>query len=191
MKNSLKSFAIFSICLTALFFADSADARDKQAKPLLAVNTKKFEFKEGFEKRRKDIVNTLKDNEVTRFQTFLEGLEQSYGLTDIIRGNGPFTVFAPSDKAWDAMPADDRASLFANRKKLHQVLKYMFVKGTYKYDDLKSPTSLKTLEGGSISIQMRRGDLWADKALVTTADVLCTNGVIHVIDTVIMPKLED
>ncbi len=190
LNNEWKIAVKLVTCLSVLILLAAPTSAGEQQPTRLALNTKKFEFKEGFERRTKDILNTLKDNEVTRFRTYLEGLEQSYGLNETLKGNGPYTLFAPSDKAWDAMPADDRASLFANRKKLHQVLSYMIAKGKYKYDDLKTVSSLKSLEGGDINIQIRHGDLWVDNAMVSTTDILCTNGVIHVIDTVIMPKLD-
>lgn len=208
IPGALSLRAISSLILCALFAmtanVSSADAKPVQkesqkesqkssgngSRRLIAAHTKRFEYKEGFERRSKDIVNTLKDNEVARFQTLLEGLEQSYGLDNTLKNNGPFTMFAPTDRAWKAMPADDRMSLFANRKKLQQVLSYMVVKGKYDYNYFKEKRELPTLEGGKVTVEMKYGDVWVDKALVQTADIECSNGIIHVIDTVIMPKLK-
>jgi uncharacterized surface protein with fasciclin (FAS1) repeats len=73
-------------------------------------------MKQGFERKPKDIINTLTDNEVTAFHIFLDGLDQAFSLDDTLKNKGPFTVFAPSDKAFKTIPADDRQSLWANKK---------------------------------------------------------------------------
>lgn len=152
--------------------------------------TKRYTEKEGFERTPKDIVNTLKDNEITQFTTLLDGLEQAFGLDKTLKGKGPFTVFAPSDKAFKTIPGDDVQSLFANKKKLKQVLSYHVIEGSkLSGKALRTMKSIKTLEGHEISFSEKGGSLFVDKALVKISDVPCSNGVIHVIDSVVMPPL--
>ncbi|HEY9712581.1 MAG TPA: fasciclin domain-containing protein [Chroococcales cyanobacterium] len=155
---------------------------------LLAAKTEAFHEKEGFERNRKDIINTLKDNDVTRFATLLDGLNITF-VDKTVKEKGPFTFFAPSDKAFKKMPDDDRRLLWENKDKLKQVLQYMIVKGEFSGKDLRGKSSIETLNGKTARVSVKGGDLYIDHALVTTTDLRCTNGVIHVLDDVIMPPL--
>lgn len=168
-----------------------AESRHDNDKRLLAgaTKTKKFEYKQGFEKRSKDVINTLKDNEVSRFQTMLEALQNSYGFDETLKNTGPFTVFAADDKAWKKIPQDDLQKLFDNKSKLKQILQYQVVEGKLTSDDLAKKESIKTIEGHEIKLKNKDGDQWADEAQITTADIPCTNGILHVVDLVIMPPL--
>lgn len=175
-----------------LLSAINAVCQSVQAKPahkLLAAKTQQFVEKEGFERKEKDVINTLKDNDVAKFSTLLDGYTQAYSLDNTLKGNGPFTIFAPTDKAFRKMPDDDRMSLWANKNKLKQVLQYTVVEGKIKTVDLRKEPKLKTMEGHSISITAKGNDIYADKSLVLTTDIPCSNGVIHILDEVIMPPL--
>jgi uncharacterized surface protein with fasciclin (FAS1) repeats len=156
---------------------------------LIAAKTQQFKEKEGFQRKEKDIINTLKDNDVANFSTLLDGLQQAYELDKTLKNNGPYTIFAPSDKAFQKMPDDDRQSLWANRKKLKQVLQYHIVFGQINSAALRKDPKLKSLEGHSITISTKGGDIYADKSMVTTTDIPCSNGVIHILNEVIMPPL--
>ena len=107
-----KNIQILSLValLSALPFTITQEAKaESEAKPLLiAAKTEQFKMKQGFERKPKDIINTLTDNEVTAFHIFLDGLEQAFSLDNTLKNKGPFTVFAPSDKAFKTIPADDR-----------------------------------------------------------------------------------
>ena len=151
--------------------------------------TKRFHYKEGFERAKKNIINTLKDNEVTRFQTLLEGLDQAYDLDEILKNNGYYTIFAPSDKAFKKVESDDLQRLFADKKRLRQVLSYHIVKGKVDLDTLRKKSSVKSIEGRSIKLTNRFGNIFVENAFLSTADVKCTNGIIHVIDNVILPEM--
>lgn len=155
----------------------------------LAAKTKRFESKEGFERRPKDIINTLKDNEVTRFATLLDGLTQAFNLDNTLKNAGPFTLFAPSDVAFKKIPYEDVQSLWANKKKLKEVLSYHVVEGKYSLSDLKKLKTLKTMEGRELSFSTSGMDVFVDKSQILTGDVPCSNGIIHVIDLVVMPPL--
>lgn len=168
---------------------NSQMANAKQSQRLIASKTQQFVEKEGFERKEKDVVNTLKDNDVAKFSMLLDGFIQAYSLDNTLKNNGPFTIFAPTDKAFRKMPDDDRMSLWANKDKLKQVLQYMVVEGKIKTIDMKKEPRLKTMEGHSIGITTKGNDIYADKSLILTTDIPCSNGVIHVLDEVIMPPL--
>jgi uncharacterized surface protein with fasciclin (FAS1) repeats len=156
---------------------------------LIAARTQQFKEKQGFEREPKDIINTLKNNEITSFHTLLDGLQQAFDLDQALKNKGPYTLFAPSDKAFKKLPAEDVQTLFANKKKLKQVLSYQIVKGQLNANALRSMKSVKTMEGDKINLSTKSGDLYADKSLILTTDIPCSNGIIHVLDEVIMPPL--
>jgi uncharacterized surface protein with fasciclin (FAS1) repeats len=156
---------------------------------LIAAKTDRFTEKEGFERQPKDIINSLKSNEVAPFQTLFDGLQQAFELDKTLKNKGPFTLFAPTDKAFKKMSDDDVAQLFANKKKLKQVLMYHIVPGNFDSKSLREKKKLMTMEGSEITITEHNGNLYADKSLITVTDVPCTNGVMHVLEQVIMPAL--
>ncbi len=147
----------------------------RQNQRLIAAKTQPFVEKAGFERKEKDVINTLKDNDVAKFSTLLDGFIQAYSLDNTLKDNGPFTIFAPTDKAFRKMPDDDRMSLWANKDKLKQVLQYMVVEGKIKTIDLKKEPKLLTKEGHSINITTKGTDIYADKSLILTTDIPCSN----------------
>lgn len=187
MRSSSPKMLLLSLLLLPVLI-DCQPARAEPARKI-AARTEYYEEKEGFERKRLDIINTLKDNEVARFGTLLDGLSQAYDLDKTLKNTGPFTLFAPSDKAFDRMPTDDLQSLFGNKKKLKQVLEYHIVPGKVSSTTLKSKKIFTTVEGHEITITERGKDLYADKALIKVTDLPCTNGMIHVIENVVMPPL--
>ena len=108
------------------------------------------------------------------------------GLTDTLRGAGPFTVFAPSDEAFKAVPAKTMAELAANKELLKSVLTYHVLAGKVSAADTKNG-NLKTVQGANVAIAKAGTFVTVEEAVVTEADVAATNGVIHVIDKVLMP----
>jgi uncharacterized surface protein with fasciclin (FAS1) repeats len=131
-----------------------------------------------------DIVDTAKS--AGSFNTLVTAI-QAAGLVDTLKGKGPFTVFAPTDEAFAKIPKADLDALLANKEKLKAVLTYHVVPGKVMAKDVTSLKSAKTVEGGSITIDTASG-VKVDSATVTKTDIAASNGVIHVIDTVIMPK---
>jgi uncharacterized surface protein with fasciclin (FAS1) repeats len=132
----------------------------------------------------KDIVQTAQDN--GSFNTLVIALKEA-GLVETLKGKGPYTVFAPTDAAFAKIPKDQLDALLKDKAKLTKVLTYHVVPGMVLAKDVK-PGMVKTVEGQSITIKAEGGKVMADTALVTMTDVKADNGVIHVIDTVIMPK---
>ena len=126
-----------------------------------------------------------------QFKTLAAALEAA-GLVDALTGDGPFTVFAPTDEAFAKLPAGTVESLLKpeNKEKLKSILLYHVVPGsvTAKQVMQLNGRTVKTLEGSSIKVTTVHG-VTIDNARVTKTDIHASNGVIHVIDTVLMPKM--
>jgi uncharacterized surface protein with fasciclin (FAS1) repeats len=123
-----------------------------------------------------------------QFKTLAAAL-QAAGLVDTLKGPGPFTVFAPTDDAFKKLPAGTVETLLKpeNKAKLTAILTYHVVAGKVMAADAMKLTTAKTVEGASLKISVAGGTVMIDNAKVTKADIDCTNGVIHVIDSVLMP----
>ncbi len=120
--------------------------------------------------------------------TTLASLLTKAGLVDTLSTGGPFTVFAPTDAAFAKVPKATLDALAANPARLKSVLLYHVVPGRVTAADVVKLDSAKTLEGQSVAIKVADGSVYVDKAKVTTPDVMASNGVIHVIDSVLIPK---
>jgi uncharacterized surface protein with fasciclin (FAS1) repeats len=108
------------------------------------------------------------------------------GLTDTLKGPGPFTVFAPTDAAFNALPKDQLSKIVADKAQLSALLTFHVIPGKVMAKDAGN-APVKTVNGANVNVS-RSGDLVGyDDALVTKADIVATNGVIHVIDKVVMP----
>jgi len=136
------------------------------------------------EKTDQDIVETAVA--AGSFQTLATALEAA-GLVDTLKGEGPFTVFAPTDDAFAKLPAGTVEALLADKEKLTRVLTYHVVPGKVTSAEVVGLSSAKTVEGGELRIDVSKGVRINDAAVVT-ADVMATNGIIHVIDTVLLPQ---
>ena len=132
----------------------------------------------------KDIVETAVG--AGKFNTLVAAVKAA-GLVETLKGPGPFTVFAPSDEAFAKLPKEQLEGLLAKPEQLKAVLLYHVVSGRVMAADVTKLTSAKTMLGQSVKIDMKHG-VKVDGAAVVTPDISCTNGVIHVIDTVILPK---
>lgn len=140
----------------------------------------------AFAMDKKDIVDTAV--EAGSFTTLVAAV-QAAGLVDTLKGDGPFTVFAPTDEAFAALPEGTVEDLLKpeNKDKLTAILTYHVVAGKVMSGDLSNDMMAETVQGGKVSI-MTEGGVTVDGANVVTADIETSNGVIHVIDGVIMPK---
>lgn len=112
------------------------------------------------------------------------------GLAETLKGAGPFTIFAPTNAAFSALPAGTVDGLLKPEKKadLTKILTYHVVAGAVKAADLKDGQKVKTLQGGELLVSIKDGKVKINGANVTAADLSGSNGVIHVIDAVLMPK---
>ena len=131
----------------------------------------------------KDIVDTAVA--AGSFKTLATAL-QAAGLIDTLKGPGPFTVFAPTDAAFAKIPKADLDALLKDKAKLTAVLTYHVVPGRVMAKDVKAG-SVKTVQGGMLTLGTT-GGVTVNNAKVVQADVVASNGVIHVIDTVVLPK---
>lgn len=131
----------------------------------------------------KDIVETAVA--AGQFKTLATAL-QAAGLVDTLKGKGPFTVFAPTDAAFAKIPKAQLDALLADKAKLTAVLTYHVVPGKVMAKDVKAG-KVKTVQGGELTIATA-GGVTVDGAKVIATDVTASNGVIHVIDSVVLPK---
>ncbi len=121
--------------------------------------------------------------------TILEAAVIAAELADDLAGEGPFTVFAPTDAAFDALPAGTVASLLEDPTgALAQILLYHVVAAKALSTDLSDGQMITTMNGDSVTVKIMDGNVYIDDAMVTTADLMADNGVVHVIDAVILPK---
>ena len=131
----------------------------------------------------KDIVDTAVG--AGTFKTLAAALGAA-GLVETLKGKGPFTVFAPTDEAFAKIPKADLDALLKDKKKLTAILTYHVVAGKVMAADVKAGM-VKTVQGSDLTISTTNG-VMVDKAKVIKTDIVADNGVIHVIDNVIMPK---
>ncbi len=131
----------------------------------------------------KNIIETAVD--AGNFKTLAAALTAA-GLIETLSGAGPFTVFAPTDEAFAKIPAETLEAVLADKEKLTAILTYHVVAGKVMAADVVGMHSAMTLQGTDVKIDSSNGVMIND-AKVITADIECSNGVIHVIDTVLMP----
>lgn len=136
---------------------------------------------------KKDIVDTAV--EAGQFETLVAAV-QAAGLVETLKGEGPFTVFAPTDEAFAALPEGTVESLLEeeNRDQLQSILTYHVVAGKIMAEDAMAADSATTVQGQDLTITTMDGSVMIDDATVIQADIEASNGVIHVIDGVLMPE---
>jgi uncharacterized surface protein with fasciclin (FAS1) repeats len=132
----------------------------------------------------KNIVETAV--EAGSFTTLAAALEAA-DLVSVLQGEGPFTVFAPTDEAFAKLPAGTVEGLLADKEALTRILTYHVVAGKVMSDAVVNISSAETVAGIEAPIEVRMGDVYVGGAKVIKADVHTSNGVIHIIDTVMLP----
>jgi|TARA_B100000530_G_C15890673_1_gene461293 uncharacterized surface protein with fasciclin (FAS1) repeats len=155
----------------------------KKIKTLLAVAASLFIVADS---QAGDIVDVAASNK--SFSTLVAAVKAA-GLVETLKGEGPYTVFAPTDEAFAKLPKGTLESLLKpeNKQKLIAILTYHVVPGKVMAKDVKSG-KVKTASGSSFKMKVSKKGVWVDNAKVVATDVKADNGVIHVIDTVILPK---
>ena len=135
----------------------------------------------------RDIVDTAVA--AGQFKTLAAALKAA-GLVETLKGAGPFTVFAPTDEAFAKLPKGTVEDLLKpeNKAKLTAILTYHVVPGKVTAADITKVKDAKTVQGSSIKVKAAGGKVMVDNATVVNADIAASNGVIHVIDTVVMPR---
>jgi uncharacterized surface protein with fasciclin (FAS1) repeats len=132
----------------------------------------------------KNIVET--GIEMGKFNTLVAAVKAA-GLVETLSGEGPFTVFAPNDDAFAKLPEGTVEGLLKDKEKLTAVLTYHVIPGRYLASDVLKMKSAKTLQGGEVMIHTAKGFM-VGNANVIQPDIMCTNGVCHMIDAVLLPE---
>ena len=133
----------------------------------------------------KDIVSIAVES--GSFNTLVKALNET-GLVEALQGDGPFTVFAPTDEAFAKLPEGTIESLLADKETLKSILLYHVVSGNYSSKEVANIDEAKTLAGKDVMITINNGSVMINNSKVTTADIKASNGVIHIIDTVLIPE---
>jgi uncharacterized surface protein with fasciclin (FAS1) repeats len=136
------------------------------------------------DKEHKNIVETA--IAAGQFNTLVTAVQEA-GLVETLSGDGPFTVFAPTDEAFAKIPEADLNALLADKEALTAVLTYHVVAGEVMASDVVNLSEAETMQGSSVDISVDGDTVMIDGAQVVKTDIKTSNGVIHVIDTVIMP----
>lgn len=136
---------------------------------------------------KKDIVDTAVS--AKNFSTLVAAVKAA-DLVETLKGDGPFTVFAPTNNAFKMLPKGTLEALLKseNKKKLTGILTYHVVSGRVLAADVVKLDSAKTVQGSKVKITHKNGKVYVDGAQVVKTDIVCSNGVIHVIDAVILPS---
>jgi len=139
------------------------------------------------EEKAKTIVDLAKN--AGNFKTLVDALKAA-DLVDTLKGKGPFTVFAPSDDAFKKLPKETRDSIMkpANKSRLQRILKHHVVEGRKQAKDVSEVSSFKMLDGKTLNVQKKGDQVRIGDATITKTDLEAENGVVHVIDRVLMPE---
>ncbi|MBE2251104.1 MAG: fasciclin domain-containing protein [Myxococcus sp.] len=171
-----KLLVVATIAVASVSFAQKKDMKAPEA------------AKEAPAAATKDLVDTAVA--AGSFTTLAAALKEA-GLIETLKGKGPFTVFAPTDEAFAKIAKKDLDALLKDKKKLTAVLTYHVVGGSVMAADvvkMKDGSKVKTVEGREFTVGLKDGKVTVDGANVVKTDIAASNGVIHVIDTVIMPR---
>jgi len=160
------------ILFLAIIFSTFALAQEKDMK------------KSNKMSNEKNIVQTAID--AASFKTLVKAVTEA-DLVNTLEGKGPFTVFAPTDEAFSKLPKGTLESLLQDKEALKKILLYHVVSGDVTSKDVVKLTDAKTVEGSDVKIKVKDGKVMINNAKVIKADVKASNGVIHVIDTVLLP----
>ena len=150
----------------------------------LLISATQINFAGDEKSGKKDIVNVAL--EAGNFTTLATALTEA-GLIDALKGEGPFTVFAPTDDAFSKLPKGTLESLLKDKEALKNILLYHVVSGNVKSTDVVNLKSAETLSGQNININFDGKSVMINNSHVVSADIMASNGIIHVIDTVLLP----
>jgi uncharacterized surface protein with fasciclin (FAS1) repeats len=184
-KNMKKNF--FSLLSLIIFSTVALVACNNEAEKKPAEETMTAPAEEPKMDAPKDVVDIAI---ASPDHTTLVAAVKAAGLVETLKGAGPFTIFAPTNEAFAALPAGTVDALLTPEKKadLTNILTYHVVPGAVKAADLKDGQKVKTLQGEELTVTIKDGKVMINGANVTAADLEGSNGVVHVIDAVLMPK---
>lgn len=166
--------------------SSSSQVMEEEAgQPTASQESESTETASTDENMSKTIVDIASEN--GNFKTLTTALTEA-GLVETLSGDGPFTVFAPTDEAFAKLPAGTVESLLKDKEKLTSILTYHVVPGKVMAADVVKLTSATTVQGQDVTVKVEGDSVMINDAKVVTTDIEASNGVIHVIDTVILPK---
>lgn len=193
MKKQILSLAtIVAMSMTAASCGDSAEKTEETADTTVLVPVETPAAEEGVMVGGAMMVpskNIVENASGSSEHTTLVAAVQAAGLVETLSGSGPFTVFAPTNMAFEEVGNDKVQDLLKpeNKEKLTKILTYHVVPGAIKAADLADGQKLKTVQGKELKVQIKDGKVTIDGAEVLIADVVSSNGVTHVINKVLMP----
>ena len=197
MQKNMFSLLVAAAFTTATFVACNNDTKTTESETKMDTTAKMDEMKPAEEQGvmvgganmvpSKDIVDNAAGS---ADHTTLVAAVKAAGLVETLKSAGPFTVFAPTNAAFAALPAGTVETLLKpeNKAKLAGILTYHVVAGAVKAADLKDGQKIKTVQGEELTVSIKDGKVMINGANVTIADVISSNGVTHVIDGVLLPK---
>ena len=153
------------------------------------ITGKLYAFPGNNENTKMDLVNTANSNDILK--TLLAAVQVS-NLTEILQADGPFTILAPTDEAFAQLPDGILFSLVQpeNKERLIKLLANHVIAGEYSSSDLKEGKKAKTVQGNEIKVSMSDNSLKINGAKIMKVDIKASNGIVHVIDQVILPPIE-
>lgn len=166
-------------------FADDCGSKSSAVKNEKGVTIQASATMKADTQKPMDIVGTAVS--AGSFTTLVTAIKAA-GLVETLQGEGPFTVFAPTDEAFNKLPAGTVEALLNDKAKLTSILTYHVVPGKVMAADVVKLKEAKTVQGQNVMIRVGKGGVMVDNASVVTTDIMASNGVIHVIDSVILPK---
>jgi len=139
------------------------------------------------QKKEKTIIDLAKN--AGSFTSLVDAILEAE-LADTLSGSGPFTVFAPSDAAFKKLPKETRDSIMnpANKSRLQRILKHHVVEGRKRAEDVASASSFEMMDGKTLSVTTEGDEVHVGDAIIEETDLEAENGIVHVIDTVLMPE---
>lgn len=184
-QNIIIAVVILAVLAVGGFFLlTSNDQSTKAADIDTTTTTAKDTPKETIEEK-KNIVDIALGN--PDFSTLVTAVKAT-GLVETLSGQGPFTVFAPTNEAFAKLPKKTLDAILADKEQLTAILTYHVVSGKVMAKDVISLKSVQTVQGGDLEITVNGNTVMVNKAQVVKTDIEAANGVIHVIDTVLIPK---
>lgn len=186
MKNVFNLLLVASISSATLISCNGGDSTTSQT-PAETVSEDSVKEVAAVAPAEKDVVDIAIGS---ADHTTLVAAVTAAGLVETLKGAGPFTIFAPTNVAFGALPAGTVEGLLKPESKasLTNILTFHVVAGAVKAADLKDGQKVKTLQGEELTVTIKEGKVMINGANVSTADLTGTNGVVHIIDAVLMPK---
>lgn len=185
-KQGLIAIIILALVVIGIFMFGTDKKEIAVTEPVnIPEQESAIEKPEAIMENEKNIVEIAVSN--PKLSTLVTAVTEA-DLVETLSGEGPFTVFAPTDDAFAKIPEETLNEILADKEQLTAILTYHVIAGKVMAPDLVKLTSAETIQGGEVSIEVTGNEVMINNAKVIVADVEASNGVIHVIDTVLIPQ---